>query len=242
MLPALHRGAARRHRQPRDRRPRARRSSCRPPQVVRFDGDDPYLVVAADKGTAAFSDIANEIAVERGFWLGDAFASGGSAGYDHKEMGITARGAWESVRRHFRHLGDRSRCATTSPSSASATCRATCSATACCCRTTSGSSPRSTTATCSSTRIPIPKRSWQERKRLFELPRSSWADYDATLDLGRRRRVPAHREVDRRSPTRCAPCSASTRRSTSCTPGELIKRDAAARPSTCSTTAASAPT
>ena len=76
-----------------------------PPRVVRYDGDDPYLVVAADKGTATFSDIANEIALARGFWLGDAFASGGSAGYDHKEMGITARGAWESVRRHFRHLG-----------------------------------------------------------------------------------------------------------------------------------------
>ncbi|HXZ63883.1 MAG TPA: NAD-glutamate dehydrogenase domain-containing protein, partial [Streptosporangiaceae bacterium] len=76
-----------------------------PAQVVRHDGDDPYLVVAADKGTATFSDFANEIALARGFWLGDAFASGGSAGYDHKKMGITARGAWESVRYHFRTLG-----------------------------------------------------------------------------------------------------------------------------------------
>jgi glutamate dehydrogenase len=76
-----------------------------PSQVVRYDGDDPYLVVAADKGTASFSDIANEIALGRGFWLGDAFASGGSAGYDHKKMGITARGAWESVKRHFRQFG-----------------------------------------------------------------------------------------------------------------------------------------
>ncbi|MEM7049446.1 MAG: NAD-glutamate dehydrogenase [Acidobacteriota bacterium] len=76
-----------------------------PSQVVRHDGDDPYLVVAADKGTARFSDVANGIALERGFWLGDAFASGGSAGYDHKAMGITARGAWESVKRHFRELG-----------------------------------------------------------------------------------------------------------------------------------------
>ncbi|MGH8999776.1 MAG: NAD-glutamate dehydrogenase domain-containing protein, partial [Acidimicrobiia bacterium] len=76
-----------------------------PADVVRYDGDDPYLVVAADKGTATFSDLANSIAAERGFWLGDAFASGGSSGYDHKKMGITARGAWESVRRHFRHLG-----------------------------------------------------------------------------------------------------------------------------------------
>lgn len=76
-----------------------------PPAVLRLDGDDPYLVVAADKGTASFSDIANEISLQRGFWLGDAFASGGSVGYDHKKMGITARGAWECVRRHFRELG-----------------------------------------------------------------------------------------------------------------------------------------
>ena len=72
---------------------------------MRHDGDDRYLVVAADKGTATFSDIANGIAKDHGFWLGDAFASGGSVGYDHKAMGITARGAWESVRRHFRELG-----------------------------------------------------------------------------------------------------------------------------------------
>jgi glutamate dehydrogenase len=76
-----------------------------PPQVVRRDGDDAYLVVAADKGTATFSDIANSIAAEYGFWLGDAFASGGSAGYDHKRLGITARGGWECVKRHFRELG-----------------------------------------------------------------------------------------------------------------------------------------
>ena len=76
-----------------------------PPDVVRHDGDDPYLVVAADKGTATFSDVANRTAAEYGFWLGDAFASGGSAGYDHKKMGITARGAWESVKFHFRSIG-----------------------------------------------------------------------------------------------------------------------------------------
>jgi glutamate dehydrogenase len=76
-----------------------------PPQVVRRDGDDAYLVVAADKGTATFSDIANSISAEYGFWLGDAFASGGSAGYDHKRLGITARGGWECVKRHFRELG-----------------------------------------------------------------------------------------------------------------------------------------
>ena len=76
-----------------------------PPDVVRHDPDDPYLVVAADKGTATFSDYANAIAHEYGFWLDDAFASGGSVGYDHKKMGITARGAWESVKRHFREMG-----------------------------------------------------------------------------------------------------------------------------------------
>jgi glutamate dehydrogenase len=75
------------------------------PHVVRMDGDDPYLVVAADKGTASFSDYANEVSREYGHWLGDAFASGGSVGYDHKAMGITARGAWESVKRHFREMG-----------------------------------------------------------------------------------------------------------------------------------------
>ena len=72
---------------------------------MRKDRDDPYLVVAADKGTATFSDIANSIAIKYGFWLGDAFASGGSDGYDHKKMGITARGGWESVKRHFREMG-----------------------------------------------------------------------------------------------------------------------------------------
>ncbi len=76
-----------------------------PEQVVRHDGDDPYLVVAADKGTATFSDIANSVSAEHGFWMGDAFASGGSQGYDHKGMGITAKGGWESVKRHFRALG-----------------------------------------------------------------------------------------------------------------------------------------
>ena len=88
-------------------------------------------MVAADKGTATFSDIANAISEEYGFWLGDAFASGGSAGYDHKEMGITSRGAWELVKRHFRELGAQYREQRDHRRSASATCRATCSATAC---------------------------------------------------------------------------------------------------------------
>src|SRR6185312_11169183 len=78
---------------------------AKPPATRCYDGDDPYLVVAADKGTATFSDIANGIVIDRGFWLGDAFASGGSVGYDHKAMGITAKGAWESVKYHFRELG-----------------------------------------------------------------------------------------------------------------------------------------
>src|SRR3546814_8027205 len=76
-----------------------------PPNLVRRDGEDSYLVVAADKGTASFSDIANEISAEYGFWLDDAFASGGSAGYDHKAMGITARGAWEAVKLHYGERG-----------------------------------------------------------------------------------------------------------------------------------------
>ncbi len=90
-------GYHRQHRRREDRRA--------PPRVVRHDRDDAYLVVAADKGTATFSDIANAISEEYGFWLGDAFASGGSAGYDHKKMAITARGAWECVKRHFREMG-----------------------------------------------------------------------------------------------------------------------------------------
>ena len=102
LLPHLHLRPARRHRQPRRD---GTWSTVPPPDVVRHDADDSYLVVAADKGTAKFSDIANEVAMSYGFWLGDAFASGGSVGYDHKAMGITAKGAWESVKRHFRELG-----------------------------------------------------------------------------------------------------------------------------------------
>ncbi len=127
-----------------------------PPGVRVHDGDDPYLVVAADKGTATFSDTANELAAEYGFWLGDAFASGGSAGYDHKALGITARGAWESVKWHFRALGRDIVRPIRSPWSASATCPATCSATGCCSPNRSGSLRPSITATSSS--IPIPTR------------------------------------------------------------------------------------
>ncbi len=151
-----------------------------PPEVVRRDNDDPYLVVAADKGTATFSDVANAVAGEYGFWLGDAFASGGSAGYDHKKMAITARGAWESVKRHFRELGRDIQNEDF---------------------TVVGVGDMSGdvfgNAMLLSKRIrligafnhqhvfldpePDPEESWAERKRLFDLPRSAWSDYDAKL-------------------------------------------------------------
>ncbi len=151
-----------------------------PPQVVRHDEDDPYLVVAADKGTATFSDIANEISLRRDFWLGDAFASGGSAGYDHKKMGITARGAWEAVKRHFREMdidigktpftvagvGDMSGDVFGNGMLREQTIRLI--------------------AAFDHRDIfidpdPDPATSFAERKRLFELPRSSWQDYDKSL-------------------------------------------------------------
>ncbi|HXP30608.1 MAG TPA: NAD-glutamate dehydrogenase [Stellaceae bacterium] len=151
-----------------------------PPMVVRHDGDDPYLVVAADKGTATFSDIANEIAGEYGFWLGDAFASGGSEGYDHKAMGITARGAWETVKRHFRELGR-------DIQSADFTCVGV--------GDMSGDVFGNGMLRSEHTRLlaafdhrhifldpdPDPAKSFAERRRLFDLPRSSWADYDRAL-------------------------------------------------------------
>ena len=160
---------------------------------------------------------------ERGFWLGDAFASGGSAGYDHKAMGITARGAWESVTPALPRARRRPATATTSPSSASATCRATCSATACCCR-----EHIRLVAAFDHRHVfldpnPDPAASFAERKRLFELPRSSWADYDPALISRGRRRVPAHGEVDPDLAPRCAPRSASPTTSTRCTPAELIR-------------------
>ena len=151
-----------------------------PRNTVRHDGDDPYLVVAADKGTATFSDIANGVSADYGFWLGDAFASGGSAGYDHKAMGITARGAWEAVKRHFREIGTDIQ--TTN-------------------FTVAGVGDMSGDVFGNGMLLsrhieligafnhlhifldpnPDPAKAWAERKRLFDLPRSSWADYDRTL-------------------------------------------------------------
>jgi glutamate dehydrogenase len=151
-----------------------------PERVVRHDGDDPYLVVAADKGTATFSDTANAIALARGFWLGDAFASGGSAGYDHKKMGITARGAWEAVKRHFREIDVDIQ---TAPFTVAGV------------GDMSGDvfgngmllSPAIRLVAAFDHRDvfldpdPDPATSLAERQRLFDLPRSSWQDYDKGL-------------------------------------------------------------
>ncbi|NQY12733.1 MAG: NAD-glutamate dehydrogenase [Henriciella sp.] len=152
-----------------------------PERTVIHDGDDPYLVVAADKGTATFSDIANEISMAQGFWLGDAFASGGSAGYDHKKMGITARGAWEAVKRHFREIGKDIQ---SEPFTVIG------------CGDMSGdvfgngmllSKQIRLQAAFNHMHIFIdpnpqdPETLWKERQRMFDLPRSSWMDYDASL-------------------------------------------------------------
>ena len=154
--------------------------SITPPRVVRYDADDAYLVVAADKGTATFSDIANEVAAEYNFWLGDAFASGGSIGYDHKKMGITARGAWESVKRHFRELG-----VDTQSQSFSVIAIGDMGGDV----FGNGmllSEHIKLVAAFNHLHIfldpnPDPKTSYAERKRLFALPRSSWQDYNAQI-------------------------------------------------------------
>ncbi|HZZ91438.1 MAG TPA: NAD-glutamate dehydrogenase [Usitatibacter sp.] len=151
-----------------------------PRDVMRHDADDPYLVVAADKGTATFSDIANSISLEYGFWLGDAFASGGSAGYDHKKMGITAKGAWESVKRHFRELGLDTQSQDFTVVGVG---------------DMSGdvfgngmllSQHIKLVAAFDHRHIfldpdPDPVKSFDERARMFALPRSSWDDYDRSL-------------------------------------------------------------
>jgi glutamate dehydrogenase len=148
-----------------------------PVDVVRYDPDDPYMVVAADKGTASFSDIANALSAEYSFWLGDAFASGGSAGYDHKKMGITARGAWECVKRHFREMGidTQSQEFTVAGIGDMA-------------GDVFGNGLLSSrhirmVAAFNHQHIfidpsPDPERSFRERERLFSLPRSTWNDYD----------------------------------------------------------------
>ena len=151
-----------------------------PAKIVIRDGDDPYFVVAADKGTATFSDVANAIAIERGFWLGDAFASGGSNGYDHKAMGITAKGAWVSVQRHFREMGvdvqkQPIRVAGVGDMSGDVFGNGMLL-----------SKAIKLVAAFDHRHIfldpdPDPAKSWKERKRMFNLPRSSWADYDEKL-------------------------------------------------------------
>ena len=152
-----------------------------PAGVVAWDGDDPYLVVAADKGTATFSDIANGLSADYDFWLGDAFASGGSVGYDHKKMGITARGAWEAVKRHFREMGQDTQ---TQPFSVIGI------------GDMSGDvfGNGMLLSKCIQLRAAFDHRhifldpspadleaTWNERKRMFDLPRSSWADYNKAL-------------------------------------------------------------
>jgi glutamate dehydrogenase len=151
-----------------------------PDNVVRHDNDDPYFVVAADKGTATFSDTANGISLERGFWLGDAFASGGSAGYDHKKMGITARGAWEAVKRHFREMDVD---ITTTPFAVAGV------------GDMSGDVFGNGMLLERTIRLvaafdhrdifidpnPDTARTFAERQRLFNLPRSSWQDFDKSL-------------------------------------------------------------
>ncbi|MCA1300223.1 NAD-glutamate dehydrogenase [Stappia indica] len=151
-----------------------------PERVVRHDEDDPYLVVAADKGTASFSDTANAISESRNFWLGDAFASGGSAGYDHKKMGITARGAWEAVKRHFREMNKDIQCEPFTVAGVG---------------DMSGDVFGNGMLLSRAIRLvaafdhrdifldpdPDPEASWEERKRVFDLGRSSWNDYNAAL-------------------------------------------------------------
>jgi glutamate dehydrogenase len=161
-----------------------------PLNTICFDDYDPYLVVAADKGTASFSDIANSISKEYGFWLGDAFASGGSAGYDHKKIGITARGAWESIKRHFRELNINI-AMTDHPYLADQTIGFTVIGIGDMSGDVFGngmllSKHIKLVAAFDHRNIfidpnPSPEKSFTERQRLFNLPRSSWEDYDLTL-------------------------------------------------------------
>ena len=151
-----------------------------PPDVVRHDDDDPYLVVAADKGTATFSDLANSIAIRHGFWLGDAFASGGSAGYDHKKMGITARGAWEAVKRHFREM-DVDIGKTPFTVAGVGDMSGDVFGNGMLLEKTIGLVAAFDHRDIFIDPAPDPERSLVERQRLFDLPRSSWQDYDKKL-------------------------------------------------------------
>ncbi|MEX1665435.1 NAD-glutamate dehydrogenase [Zhongshania arctica] len=152
----------------------------RPPLTVCHDDEDPYLVVAADKGTAAFSDIANSVSKDFGFWIGDAFASGGSNGYDHKKMGITAKGGWEAVKRHFREQNkdiQRQEFTTVGIGDMAGDVFG------------NGMLLSKKTALIAAFNhlhifldpTPNTEESWKERKRLFKLPRSNWSDYDKAL-------------------------------------------------------------
>ncbi len=148
-----------------------------PADVIAWEGDDPYLVVAADKGTATFSDIANGVAADYGFWLGDAFASGGSAGYDHKVMGITARGAWVAVQRHFREMGkdiQTERFTMTGVGDMSGDVFGNGALLSHEIKLIAAFDHRDIFLDPD----PDPHASWNERRRLFDLPRSSWQDYD----------------------------------------------------------------
>jgi glutamate dehydrogenase len=152
-------------------------SVVKPKRVVCHDGDDPYLVVAADKGTATFSDTANAISLAHGFWLGDAFASGGSAGYDHKRMAITSRGAWECVKRHFREMDidiQRQPIRVVGVGDMSGDVFGNGVLQSRCLRLVAAFDHRDIFIDPD----PDAEVSWGERKRLFDLPRSSWADYD----------------------------------------------------------------
>ena len=211
-----------------------------PERVVRHDSDDPYLVVAADKGTATFSDIANGVAADYNFWLGDAFASGGSVGYDHKAMGITARGAWESVKRHFRELGIDTQGEDFTVVGIG---------------DMSGDVFGNGMLLSEHIRLvaafdhrhifldpdPDAAASYSERRRLFALPRSSWADYDAGL-------LSAGGGVYPRT-AKEIPISAQARARLgladdieALTPAELMRAASWPRQSTCCGTAASART
>ncbi len=151
-----------------------------PPEVIRHDEDDPYLVVAADKGTAHLSDTANSVSAQYGFWLGDAFASGGSVGYDHKKVGITARGAWECIKHHFRNLG------TDIQKEPFTVCGIGDMAGDVFGNAMLMSRTARLVAAFNHAHIfidpdPDPEKSYEERRRLFHLPRSSWRDYNLSL-------------------------------------------------------------